>query len=95
MLFRSLQLFPLDSYVEHPVTLMKVAAGDDVETPIWDEYKKIVAKHDKRGSDCFEQIDKWDFYRRTQEKSSVVIMTGESALYANIILRKGVVKNNS
>jgi L-fucose mutarotase len=87
-----LQVFPLDTYVDHPVTLMGVVKGDPVETPIWDEYKKIVSKHDSRGADCFEEIDKWDFYKKTQEKSTVVIMSSESALYANIILKKGVVK---
>lgn len=87
-----LQLFPLDTYVDHPVTLMGVVPGDDVKTPIWDKYKEIVAKHDERGAACFEEIDKWDFYDRTKNHSSVVIMTGESELYANIILKKGVVK---
>ena len=87
-----LQLFPLDTYVDHPVTLMGVVPGDDVKTPIWDKYKEIVAKHDERGAACFEEIDKWEFYERTKNHSSVVIMTGESELYANIILKKGVVK---
>lgn len=86
-----LQLFPLDTYVDHPVTLMGVVRGDDVKTPIWDKYKEIVAKHDERGAACFEEIDKWDFYDRTKNHSSVVIMTGEKELYANIILKKGVV----
>lgn len=86
-----LKLFPLDTYAEHPVTLMGVVKGDTVQTPIWDEYKKIVAKYDPRGEACFEEIDKWDFYKKTQEKSTVVIMSGEAALYANIILKKGVV----
>lgn len=88
-----LQVFPLDTYVQKPVTLMGVVKGDPVATPIWEEYKKIVAKYDTRGAECFEEIDKWDFYARTKEKSTVVIMTGESALYANIILKKGVVIN--
>ena len=70
---------------------MGVVAGDDCQTPIWDTYKEIVAKHDKRGADCFEEIDKWEFYDKTKERSTVVIMTGEKALYANIILKKGVV----
>lgn len=86
-----LQVFPLDTYVEHPVTLMQVVKGDTVKTPIWDTYKEIVAKYDDRGADCFEEIDKWEFYDKTKEKSSVVIMTSEKALYANIILKKGVV----
>lgn len=86
-----LKVFPLDTYDKKPITLMSVVKGDTVKTPIWDEYKKIVSKYDSRGEECFEEIDKWDFYKKTQEKSSVVIMTGESALYANIILKKGVV----
>lgn len=86
-----LEVFPLDTYVEHPVTLMGVVPGDPVETPIWDKYKEIVARHDPRGEDCFEEIDKWEFYDKTKEHSAVVIMTSEKALYANIILKKGVV----
>lgn len=89
-----LQVFPLDTYVDHPVTLMGVVPGDTAKTPIWDEYKKIVAKYDNRGADCFEEIDKWEFYKKTQEKSSVVIMSSETAIYANIILKKGVVYND-
>ncbi len=86
-----LQVFPLDSYVEKPVTLMSVVKGDKAKTPIWDTYKEIVAKHDERGASCFEEIDKWEFYERTKDKSTVVIMTGETAIYANVILKKGVV----
>ncbi len=86
-----LQVFPLDRYVDKPVTLMSVVKGDNATTPIWDTYKDIVAKYDDRGSDCFEEIDKWDFYEKTRTNSTVVIMTGETAIYANIILKKGVV----
>ncbi len=86
-----LQVFPLDTYVERPCTLMAVVKGDTVQTPIWDVYKDIVAKYDERGAECFEEIDKWEFYERTKEKSYAVILTGETALYGNIILKKGVV----
>ncbi len=85
-----LQLYPLDKYVDCPVTLMDVVKGDPVETPIWDTYKEIVAKHDDRGAACVECIDKWDFYDQTKE-CSLVIMSSEKALYANIIMKKGVV----
>src|SRR5699024_11793592 len=44
-----LQLMPLDTYVEKPVTLMEVVLGDDVETPIWDTYKAIIKKYDSCG----------------------------------------------
>ena len=44
-----LKVFPLDTYVEHPVNLMEVMPGDTVETPIWDTYKEIIRKYDDRG----------------------------------------------
>ena len=40
-----LTLFPLDTYVDAPVSLMEVVPGDNVETPIWDEFAKIIEKH--------------------------------------------------
>ena len=94
-----LQVMPLDTYpnaegvMVPPCTLMAVEPGDDAKTPIWDTYKEIVAKHDPRGAECFEEINKWDFYKKTKENSTLVIMSSETAIYANIILRKGVVIN--
>lgn len=85
-----LQLFPLDTYVDKPVTLMEVVAGDTVETPIWDTYKEIIAKYDKRGADTVENIERFKFYDESRE-AYAIIATGESALYANIMLQKGVV----
>lgn len=85
-----LQLFPLDSYVEHPVNLMEVMPGDDVETPIWETYKEIVNRHEPRGEAVIGQIERFAFYEEAK-KAYAVIATGESALYANIMLQKGVV----
>ena len=56
-----LQLFPLDIYVDKPVSLMEVMPGDTVETPIWDEYKKIVAKYDERGAEAIGNIELFAF----------------------------------
>ena len=85
-----LQLFPLDTYVEHPVNLMEVMPGDDVETPIWDTYKEIVARHDGRGGAAIGNIERFAFYEEAK-KAYAIVATGESALYANIMLQKGVV----
>ena len=88
-----LTVFPLDSYVETPVTLMQLMHRDvgKVSTPIWDEYKKIVAKHDERGAAAVGNIDRFDFYDEAK-KCYCIIATGEKAIYANIMLQKGVVK---
>ncbi|MCD8241350.1 MAG: fucose isomerase [Lachnospiraceae bacterium] len=85
-----LQLFPLDTYVEHPVNLMEVMPGDNVETPIWDTYKEIVSKYDSRGAAAFGNIERFAFYDEAKTVYAI-IATGESALYANIMLQKGVV----
>ena len=83
------QLFPLDTYVEHPVSLMQVMPGDPVKTPIWDEYKAIVAKYDERGDKAFDEIERFAFYEEAKQVYAI-IATGEKALYANLILQKGV-----
>ena len=85
-----LQVFPLDTYVEKPVNLMEVMAGDTVETPIWDTYTEIIAKHDARGAATVGNIERFAFYEEAK-KVYCIIATGESALYANIMLQKGVV----
>lgn len=85
-----LQLFPLDTYVEHPVSLMQVIPDDPVETPIWDEYKAIVEKHDGRGEAAFSEIERFAFYEEARH-TYAIIATGERALYANLILQKGVI----
>lgn len=85
-----LEVFPLDTYVEKPVNLMQVMPGDAVETPIWAEYEKIVAANDKRGADAIGQIERFAFYEEAK-KAYAIIATGENALYANVMLQKGVV----
>ncbi len=85
-----LQVFPLDTYVEKPVNLMQVMQGDTVETPIWDEYAAIVAANDERGADTIGHIERFAFYEEAK-KAYAIIATGESALYANVMLQKGVV----
>ena len=85
-----LQLFPLDTYVDRPVSLMQVMPGDPVETPIWDEYKVIVEKHDSRGAQAFCEIERFAFYEESKQVYAI-IATGEKALYANLILQKGVI----
>ncbi len=85
-----LQVFPLDTYVEKPVNLMEVMPGDKVETPIWEEYAAIVAKHDERGAETVGHIERFAFYEEAKT-AYAIIATGEGALYANVMLQKGVV----
>ena len=84
-----LKFFPLDPYVEAPVSLMQVVPGDTVETPIWDVYKSIVNKHEPANNKV-QNVERFAFYEQAKAAYAVV-STGEKALYANIILKKGVV----
>lgn len=82
-----LQLFPLDTYVDSPVALMATTKGDP--TPeIWATYEELVQKHN--GETNISQVERFEFYDRTK-KAYAVIATSEKALYANIILKKGVI----
>lgn len=85
-----LKVFPLDTYVEKPVNLMEVMTGDTVETPIWDTYKEIVAKYDDRAEKAVGNIERFEFYEQAK-KAYAIIATSEKALYANVMLQKGVV----
>lgn len=84
-----LKLFPLDTYDDKPVGLMEVVPGDNVQPKIWDDYKKII-KESGEPFDSFEFIERFEFYDRAKNAFAVVA-TSESALYANIILKKGVI----
>ena len=85
-----LQLFPLDSYTEHPVNLMEVMPGDPAKTPIWDTYREIVTRHDTRGAKVIGTIERFQFYEEAR-KAYAIVTTSEMAIYANIMLQKGVV----
>ena len=88
MLDAVLSLIPLDTYATENFMLMETVAGDPTPT-IWEKYYAIAQKHDDnmRASN----IERFAFYERAK-KAYAVIATGEGAVYANMILKKGVIK---
>lgn len=83
-----LKFFPLDIYVDQPVALMAVVPGDDTKPTIWADYRKIVVASGEKFSD-FDFVERFAFYERAKQAYAVVA-TSEKALYANVILKKGV-----
>jgi L-fucose mutarotase len=83
-----LKLFPLDMYVDRPVALMSVVPGDKTKPTIWEQYRAIVKASGEPFSD-FEFVERFAFYERAK-KAYAVVATSEKALYANVILKKGV-----
>ncbi len=84
-----LKLFPLDPFVECPVALMAVVPGDSTRPAIWEDYRGIIRRYEKFSD--FEYVERFAFYERARQAYAVVA-TGESAAYANIILKKGLVR---
>ncbi len=85
-----LRLIPLDRYTEKPVAYMEVVKGDSAPTPeIWKAYEEIFNKYepDNHG---IEMTERFAFYERAK-KAYLIIATGETAIYANVLLKKGVV----
>jgi len=86
-----LQLLPLDDFVDAPVTLMEVVPGSipDGEPPIWQAFRDTVVRHAPQAKIGFEE--RFAFYERSR-KAFATVQTGEGALYACVILKKGVIR---
>ncbi|MDD3336750.1 MAG: L-fucose mutarotase [Eubacteriales bacterium] len=86
-----LTVLPLDPYVECPAALMEVSPGDSCGTPtVWADYRETLRRHGEKG-EKIEMMERFAFYERSK-KAYAIIATGETAIYANLLLKKGVVK---
>ena len=84
-----MRVFPLDIYVPKAVSLMQTGAEYVGEPEIWTEYRNVLEKYEDFTD--FELVERFEFYERAK-KAYAVIATSEGAIYANVILKKGVVK---
>lgn len=88
-----LDLMPLDTYIDKPVAYMAKSDCDrDLKLPIIDEYSAILKLHDINPTECTAYLERYDFYDKAA-KANFIVQTGERSQYANIILTKGVVKD--
>ena len=83
-----LPLFELDSYVAHPLAMMAAVPGDQLDPAVEASYWVAIRKSNPAVAPI-ERIERFDFYERTR-RAFAVVMTGETAKYGNIILKKGV-----
>lgn len=84
-----LLFYPLDYFVDYPVRLMQKLEHEP-EVTVWQTYSEIIKKHDK--DEAFKEFgfhERLDFYEET-ENAYLVIQTGDTSRYGNIILQKGV-----
>ena len=85
-----LQVFPLDQYIEKPVSLMERVPGDNADVSIWKTYEKMIEAEEERGTDVIQKLERFAFYEEAK-KAYAVIATTETSQYANVILQKGCV----
>lgn len=83
-----LSLIPLDTYADYNFLLMNTKE-DEEEPTIWKEYFKTALLHDDNMR--VNKLERFEFYERAKN-AYAVIATGEEAIYANIIIKKGVIK---
>ncbi|KAF3708282.1 Fucose mutarotase [Channa argus] len=86
-----LKLLPLDTYVPSPAAVMDLVDSDKqrgLTVPVWDTYTQLL---DHVGTQTpLEKVERFAFYERAK-KAYAVVATGETALYGNLILKKGVI----
>ena len=84
-----LTLLPLDPYSDYQAGLMQVVPGDPTVPVIWEEYKAILDRQTQDQGYQIKEIERFAFYEQAKD-AYLVIQSGETALYGNIILKKGV-----
>ena len=83
-----LPLFELDAYVPDPLVMMAAVEGDTLDPQVETTYRNAIDKHASEAP-AIARIDRFAFYDRA-EGAFAIVMTGETAKYGNILLKKGV-----
>ncbi|MBN1877281.1 MAG: L-fucose mutarotase [Anaerolineae bacterium] len=83
-----LPLFALDTYVDSPVIMMEAVPGDTLDPTVEASYRAVIDKYWPE-TPSIERFARFAFYERARQAFAVV-MTGETAKYGNVILKKGV-----
>lgn len=84
-----LTLFPLDTFVEHPVSLMQVVKGDSTIPEVQEKIREIVRLHDPRADQAIQLVERFEFYERAKQAYAIVATT-EHGAYGCMIIKKGV-----
>ncbi len=85
-----LSLFPLDTFVEKPVSLMQVVKGGSAVPEIQERIRGVVRKYDPRGDLAVTSIERFEFYEKARQAYAIVATT-EPGAYGCMIIKKGVI----
>lgn len=84
-----LKLFPLDQPQSDPVCVMQVQDKNAPQPEIWESFREIISTYEPEKS-ALHEVERFEFYEQAK-KAYAVVATGETAIYANLILKKGVI----
>lgn len=84
-----LAVLPLDSFVPDPALVMQVVGDPAATPPIVAEFQAIIDKTADNPA-VIGTLERFEFYARAKT-GFAIIQTGETRLYGNIILKKGVI----
>ena len=88
-----MRFFPLDDAFAHEyAVVMAVVDSAAPEPPIWERFRHIIDAAEAKALKL-TPIERHAFYERSRQAYAVVA-TSETALYANLILKKGVVASD-
>ncbi|MEN6296596.1 MAG: RbsD/FucU domain-containing protein [Rectinema sp.] len=90
MLDAILSLFPLDTFVAEPVSLMQVVKGDSTVPEVQERIREVVRRHDPRGDSAVISVERFEFYEKARQ-AYAILATTEPAAYGCIIIKKGVI----
>ena len=76
-------LIELDSYAT-PVVMMEAVKGDTLDPEVEKKYRAALGYKGE-----IERMERYAFYERAK-KAYAVVLTGETAKYGNVIIKKGV-----
>jgi L-fucose mutarotase len=89
VLLAVLTVLPLDQFVPTPALVMEVVDDPDEVPPIVSGFQDIITETADNPA-ILTKLERFAFYDRAKT-SFAIIQTGETRLYGNIILKKGVI----
>ena len=83
-----LSVLPLDDFVADNAWHMQVVDDPQADLPIFKDFRQLLQEHN---GGRLSGLDRYAFYEKARS-AFVLIVTGESRLYGNLILKKGVIR---
>jgi len=83
-----LRLLPVDDFVPDPINVMQPVDPQNPEPPIWSDYRAVVRRSTGRAIPL-TPVDRFAFYDLAR-RAYAIVATGETAIYANILIKKGI-----